>query len=122
MILRMRKTHLVGAWPGRSAPDAMAPALDRVGRHLLRLSDGETGERSLWVTPAIEWLRANPDVELVCDGTYADYESGPRFRVRQGRSLNPSNLYLGYHRAFVESFPAFKYLRDQAGLPDIRFQ
>jgi hypothetical protein len=122
MILRMRTTHLVGAWPGRSAPDAMATALDRVRRHLLRLSDGETGERSLWVTPAIEWLRANPDVDLMCDGTYADYESGPRFRVRQGRSLNPSNLHLGYHRAFVESFPAFKYLRDQAGLPDIRFQ
>ncbi|MEG8184137.1 hypothetical protein GZH49_37345 [Nocardia terpenica] len=118
----MRKTHLVGTWPGLSGPAAMATALRRVGAHLLRMTDGETGDRSVWVARTIEWLRANPDVELVHDGVYTDYGTGPIFRVREGRTLDPKNLYLHYFHTFTESFPAFTYLRDRAGYPDIRFQ
>ncbi|MDF2257541.1 hypothetical protein [Streptantibioticus ferralitis] len=118
----MRKTHLVGTWPGLSAPDAMTTALRRVGAHLLRMTDGETGDRAVWGSRTIEWLRANPDVELIHDGVYADYGTGPLFRVREDRTLDPRNLHLNYFHTFVESFPAFKYLRDQAGHSDIRFQ
>jgi len=42
----------------------MDTAMTRSGPHLLRLSDGETGERSQWILPTLDWLRANPDVEL----------------------------------------------------------
>ncbi|WP_051792517.1 hypothetical protein [Amycolatopsis jejuensis] len=118
----MRKTHLVGTWPGLSAPNAIATALQRVGAHLLRMTDGETGDRSLWASRTREWLRVNPDVELVHDGVYTGYGTGPLFRVRDGQTLDPANLHLNYFPTFAESFPAFKYLRDRAGHSDIRFQ
>src|SRR6185295_4755160 len=103
-----RKTHLVGALPGRSSPSAMDEALRRLGPHLLRLSDGETDHRSQWVTPVIEWMRVNPDVELVRDGDYSDYEHGPLFRVRDGHTLQPENIHLQQSQYFAESYPAFK--------------
>ena len=121
MSTKSRKTHLVGAWPGRSAPDAMEEAFSRIGDHLLQMSDGETGERRGWVTPTVEWARANPDLELVKDGDYSDLQNLPLFRVK-GDGLDPANLHLHYQRAFEESFPAFKVLRERHGKPEVRFQ
>jgi len=118
----MRKTHLVGAWPGYSGAHAMDTALRRLGPHLLRMTDGETGERSQWVLPGIDWLRANPDVEVLADGDYSSYANGTTFRVRDGRSLDPENIELGYHRFFQRSYRAFRELRARHGNPDIRFQ
>jgi len=117
-----RKTHLVGAWPGISAPHAMDTALRRLGPHLLRMSDGETGDRSTWVTPTIEWLRANPDVELIRDATYTSYEDTPLFALRNGRTIDPANIHLDYHLNFQRSYPAFRELRARHGYPDIAFQ
>ena len=121
MSARSRKTHLVGAWPGRSAPDAMEEAFARIGDHLLQMSDGETGERSGWVKPTVEWARANPDLELVRDGDYSDMRNTPFFRVK-GDGFDPANVHLQYLRAFEESFPAFKVLRERHGKPGTRFQ
>jgi len=117
-----RKTHLVGAWPGLSGAHAMDIALTRLGPHLLRMTDGETGERSQWVLPTMDWLRANPDVELVSDGDYSDYEHGTRYVVRDGHTLDPANIELGYHRFFQRSYRAFRELRERHGQPDISFQ
>ena len=121
MSARSRKTHLVGAWPGRSAPDAMEEAFSRVGDHLLRISDGETGERSGWVKPIVEWARANPDLELVRDGDYSSMRNTPFFRVA-GERFDPANIHLQSLRAFEESYPAFKVLRERHGRPEVRFQ
>src|SRR5215831_18268735 len=62
-----RKTHLVGSWPGDFGVHAMETALTKLAPHLLRMSDGETGDRSEWIRPTLEWLRANPDVERVAE-------------------------------------------------------
>ncbi|MFF4403306.1 hypothetical protein [Streptomyces sp. NPDC001404] len=86
------------------------------------MTDGETGDRAIWCSRTIEWLRINPDTELVHDGVYTDYGAGPLYRVPDGGSLDPKNLHLNYFDAFAESFPAFKYLRDRAGHTGIRFQ
>jgi hypothetical protein len=117
-----RETHLVGAWPGFSGAHAMDTALARLGPHLLRMTDGETGERSQWVLPTMDWLRANPDVELVADGDYSDYEHGTRYAVREGRTFDPAHIELGYHRFFGRSYPAFRELRARHGHPGISFQ
>lgn len=117
-----RKTHLVGAWPGFSGAHAMDQALDRLGPHLLRMTDGETGERSQWVLPAMDWLRANPDVELVQDGDYSSYERGTRYQVKDGRDFDPDHIELGYRRAFERSYPAFNVLRERHQQPDVSFQ
>jgi len=117
-----RKTHLVGAWPGFSGAHAMDTALRRLGPHLLRMTDGETGERSQWIMPSIDWLRANPDLELIRDGDYSDYENKPVFRIRDGHRFDPDNIELGQYRAFQRSYPAFKELRERHGYPEISFQ
>jgi hypothetical protein len=117
-----RRTHLVGAWPGRDPEHAMELALTRLAPHLDRLSDGETGDRHLWITPPIDKFRANPDVELVHDGGWSDYDDTALFRVRDGRTLNPDNIRLPYALAFENSFPSFLVLRERFGRPDLRFQ
>jgi hypothetical protein len=117
-----RKIHLVGAWPGWSGAQAMETALERLGPHLLRITDGETGERSQWVMPTLEWLRANPDVELVRRGDHSDYDHGNRFAVRDGHVFDPANIDLSYCRFFQRSYPAFRELRTRHGLPDVSFQ
>ncbi len=78
----------------------MEAAMRRLGPHLLRMTDGETGERAGWITPTLAWLRANPDIELVRDGDGSDYESGAVHRVRRGRSFDPNNIELNYYRTF----------------------
>lgn len=117
-----RKTHLVGAWPGFSGAHAMDTAMKRLGPHLLRLSDGETGERNQWVLPTLDWLRANPDLELVRDDDYSDYEHGTRYQVRDGHTFDPANIQLNYHRSFQRSYPGFQVLRARHGLDDLNFQ
>jgi hypothetical protein len=117
-----RRTHLVGAWPGRGPEHAMEQALSRLAPHLDRLSDGETGDRHLWCTPVIEKLRANPDVEIVRDGDWSDYEHLAQWKVRDGHTLDPANLRMHYALAFRNSYPSFRILRENHGRPDLRFQ
>jgi len=100
----------------------MTLALERLAPHLDRMSDGETGDRHLWVTPAMEKFRANPDVELVRDGDWSDYDNVAMWRVRDGVTLNPDNIHLHYALAFENSFPSFRVLRERYGRPDLRFQ
>jgi hypothetical protein len=117
-----RKTHLVGAWPGHSPEHAMETALEHLAPHLVRMTDGETGDRRLWITPSIDTFRANPDVEKIKDGAWTDYDDAAQFRVRDGVTLKSDNIRLGYARAFAGSFPAFKVLRERFGRPDLIFQ
>jgi hypothetical protein len=117
-----RRAHLVGAWPGRDPEHAMEVALGRLAPHLDRMTDGETGDRHLWVTPAMEKFRANPDVEIVKDGDWSDYDNVASFRVRDGVTLDPENIRLPYALAFENAFPSFLVLRERFGRPDLRFQ
>jgi len=100
----------------------MDKALSRLGPHLLRMSDGETGARTGWVQPTIEWLRADPDVELIRDGNWTSYEDTPQFKVRDGHTFEPDNIHLSYTDWFHDSYEGFKTLKQRHGFPDIRFQ
>ncbi len=117
-----RRTHLVGAWPGRGPEHAMDMALSRLAPYLDRLSDGETGDRHLWCTPVIEKLRANPDVEMLQDGDWSDYEHVAKWRVRDGHTLDAANLRMHYALAFRNSYPSFVFLRESHARADLRFQ
>src|SRR3954467_15706102 len=117
-----RRAHLVGAWPGRDPEHAMEVALEHLAPHLDRMSDGETGDRHLWITPGIDAFRANPDVEMVRDGGWTSYEDTALWRVKEGVTLDPDNIRLHYARSFEGSFPPFKVLRERFGRPDLRFQ
>ena len=100
----------------------METALGYLAPYLARMSDGETGDRHLWVTPAIDSFRANPDVEMVHDGNWTDYDDTARWRVREGVTLDPDNIRLHYKLSFERSFPAFRELRGRFGRGDLRFQ
>ena len=117
-----RSAHLVGSLPGDSAEDAMSQALDRLGPLLHSLPDGETGERRNWIISIIEALRAHPDLELVSDGDWSDYDKIPRFRVRKGHTLYGASLDFGHVAAAEASLPVFDQLRDKAGLPGLVYQ
>jgi hypothetical protein len=100
----------------------MELALTRLAPHLDRMTDGETGDRHLWITPAIEKFRAHPDVEIVHDGGWTDYDDLALFRVREGHTLHADTVRLPYALAFENSFPSFLVLRERFGRPDLRFQ
>ncbi len=117
-----RRAHLVGAWPGRNPEHAMETALNHLAPFLDRMSDGETGDRSLWVTAGIDTFRANPDVEMVHDGGWTSYEDMALWTVKDGHSLDPDNITLHYRNAFERSYPAFRVLRERFERPDLRFQ
>ena len=117
-----RKSHLVGAWPGFSGASAMNTAFERLGPHLLEMTDGETGERSQWIGPAVDWLHGNPDVELVQAGDYSAINRANHWAVRAGHTFDPANIELGYHRFFQRSYRAFRVLRERYGQPQISFQ
>jgi len=116
-----RKAHLVGSWPGEFGVHAMETALTRLGPQLLRMSDGETGDRSQWIRPTLEWLRANPDVERVAESKTSQDEFA-LFRVLEGHRFRPERIELGYLRAFQQSYPAFQVLRERHGQHQISFQ
>ena len=44
-----RGAHLVGGLAAPTAVDAMTTTARILGRHLSRLTDGETGDRSQWI-------------------------------------------------------------------------
>ncbi len=87
-----RRVHLVGAWPGRDPEHAMETALDYLAPYLARMTDGETGDRHLWVTPAMDSFRANPDVEMEFDGNWTRNGDVARWRVKDGVTLDPENI------------------------------
>jgi hypothetical protein len=100
----------------------MQTALERIGPHLLRMTDGETGERSQWVLPTLDWLRANPDVEVARAIDYSDYSESAAYRLREGHRFDASHILTAYYSTFQRSYAGFRVLRDRYGYPDISFQ
>ena len=100
----------------------MQIALDSLGPYLNRMSDGETGDRHLWLTAAMDKFRANPDVEILQDGGWTGYDDVARWGVREGVRLDPQNIRLPYLNAFENSFPSFRVLRQKYDRDELRFQ
>ena len=117
-----RRAHLVGAWPGRNPEHAMETALKHLAPFLDRMSDGETGDRSLWVTSGIDTFRANPDVEMIHDGGWTSYEDTGQWKLKDGATLDPDHILIHYRNAFERSYPAFKVMRERFDRPDLKFQ
>ncbi|WP_279580606.1 hypothetical protein [Fodinicola feengrottensis] len=107
---------MIGTLPGDSTEEAMRAALDRLGPHLRRLPDGETGSRRVWIVGLIRGFRDHPDLEVAKDGDMHDYKSQLHFRVRKGHQLTGDKLDLGYLAAYRDSRPVFDRLTEEAGV------
>lgn len=117
-----RRAHLVGSLPGANELDAMKLAMGRLGPSLASLPDGETGDRRNWIISLIESLRHHPDLELVKEGDWSDYDRVPRFRVRPGHRLYGASLDLGITEAAFAARATFLALRAEYQVPGLRFQ
>ncbi|HEY7131241.1 MAG TPA: hypothetical protein VH440_03265 [Candidatus Limnocylindrales bacterium] len=118
--------HLVGGLAAPTARDAMTTTAERLGRHLTRLTDGETGERSQWIWWQIDKLKAIPGVavgqpQINPETGNPDYSVFPGLDVDEGVEIPPRAL--GYADAASTSYREFCRLRESGVIPaDVRFQ
>ncbi len=125
------RLHLIGSIPLASSEDVFRTLSSELGRHLRRIPDGETGERSRWVYFQRQMLLDHPAMEL--DPTVPPYKfvqwDGKVVReieqVRFKAGVDPATVFFetGYDRAALESWEVFARLRSSGVVaPAMRFQ
>ena len=118
--------HLVGSLAASTPTDAMTTTSTVLGRHLTRLSDGETGPRSQWIWWQIDKLTAIPGIAI--GQPQVNPETGnPDYSVFPGLEVAESIVIparaLGYADSAIESYAEFVRLRSAGIIPTgIRFQ
>jgi methionine synthase II (cobalamin-independent) len=121
-----RGAHLVGGLAAPGATEAMTTTATILGRHLTRLTDGETGPRSQWIWWQIDKLTALDGIAMgpphVNPETgNPDYSVFPGLEVADGIQI--PDRALGYADAAVASYGEFVRLREAGVIPaDVRFQ
>jgi methionine synthase II (cobalamin-independent) len=121
-----RGAHLVGGLAAPTAVDAMTSTAKILGRHLTRLTDGETGDRSQWIWWQIDKLVAIPGIamgqpQVNPETGNPDYSVFPGLDVEEGVSI--PDRALGYADAAIDSYREFVRLRDEGTVPQgVRFQ
>ena len=121
-----RGAHLVGGLAAPTAADAMTTTARILGRHLTRLTDGETAERSQWIWWQIDKLTAIPGIRIGApqvnpETGNPDYSVFPGLDVDEGIAI-PTGA-LGYADAAKTSYAEFERLRASGVVPPgVRFQ
>lgn len=114
---------LVGSVPLEDADAVIRTATAHLGGHLRRIPDGETGERTIWVTWQQGVFATHPDLEEEppVEGQYAPF---PRYRLRAG--TDPARLRfgdLGYAEVALRSYARFAEVKRTGAVPTrMRFQ
>ena len=137
-VTTKRAALLVGSLPFASDEACMEHALDALGPSLFSLPDGEIGEKTpsfpkgnriAWVVYAIEKLTQDTESWQVvkepirgADGMAASYDDFQKLKPRHSPANMPAHVRLGYDDFFRRNYPIFKRLREQHGLPDLKFQ
>jgi hypothetical protein len=133
-----RRVLLVGSMPFQDEKAAMAKAIELAGPQLMTLPDGEIGERteqcpngdrSAWVQTIMDrcerdtenWTITKPGVRNA-GGYAADYDSAPRLKPNHPPKEMVEHLEFGWNDAARSSYPLFKQVRNDADLPELRFQ
>ncbi|WP_328391295.1 hypothetical protein [Nocardia sp. NBC_00416] len=115
--------HLCGSVPLTDAASVFTEAAGRLGGHISRIPDGETGERDNWVVWQLPKLQAHPSLVTVPPPSP---EYGPSERVRPAPGIDPAAVdfgALGYAQAARESWRVFEKFRAQGVIrPGTRFQ
>ncbi|HXX08542.1 MAG TPA: hypothetical protein VEJ43_10810 [Pseudolabrys sp.] len=122
----MRHVHLVGSVPLRDAREVFTTVSGALGPHLQRIPDGETGERSDWITWLEPAFAENPALEK-SDELFRVHATGTariRYRLRPGRSVRDvrfDNLF--YADIARTSYEEFAALKKKSVIPSkVRFQ
>jgi hypothetical protein len=115
--------HLVGTVPLADAEAVYRMTASVLGRHLRRVTDGETGPRLNWIGSQLGWLMSHPQLDVVPP----DPDRGvPYPRVKRKPDVEPGELRftsLGYARAARDSYAVFSQLQAEGVVPSHwRFQ
>lgn len=119
--------HLVGGLKAPDAETAMRTAGAILGRHLVAVSDGETGERNQWIGWQVAKLTALDGIEMAgMKATSApeneEYSGFPALAVDRSVQELPARS-LGYADAAEASYAVFRRLREEGALPEeLKFQ
>ena len=121
-----RDVHLVGSVPLSNAREVFETVSAALGRHLKRIPDGETGERSDWITWLEPVFADNPALEK-SDELFRVHASGTarlRYRLRPGKTVRDvsfGNLF--YADIAKQSYAEFAELKARGIVPErCRFQ
>ncbi len=127
----LTRAHLVGSLPYPDADTAFAETAARLGGHLKRIPDGETGERARWIFWQRAKLANHPAMEVAADEDKARIHQWDGklirewelFRFRPGVDPAAVEFDPGYAPEAIASHERFRALRAAGTLPaDIRFQ
>ncbi len=123
--------HLVGSIPLPDAESVFRTVSHAIGRHLLRLPDGETGIRKTWIRFLQDVLAANPAIEFAHDVPpfkFTQWDGKvvreiPRLRLKPGAAPDAGLFKTGYADMAIELWTMFDRLQ-QAGVipPKVKFQ
>jgi hypothetical protein len=122
----MRHVHLVGSVPLASAREVFTEVSAALGDRLKRIPDGETGERSDWITWLEPAFADNPALEK-SDELFRIHATGTariRYRLKPGKTAADVRFdSLFYADIAAQSYAEFAALK-QAGKipPGVRFQ
>jgi hypothetical protein len=123
--------HLVGSIPLADTADVFRAASRAVGSHLLRLPDGETGDRLAWAGFVGRKLADNPAFEIDPDYPSFDWfdEDGDlvatmeQHRFRPGVDPGKVTFDIGYAPLAIESFTIFDRMQKAGEIPaGVKFQ
>lgn len=121
-----RNIHLVGSVPLANACDVFTTVSAALGPRLLRIPDGETGERSDWIAH-LEPIFANHPAFEKSDEVFRLHPTAPprtRYRLKSGASMKDvmfDNLL--YAETAIRSYREFSELKQRGTIPaHCRFQ
>jgi hypothetical protein len=123
--------HLVGSIPLPDAETVFRTVSAAVGRHLVRIPDGETGIRRTWIKFLQDVLADNPGIEVARDVPpfrFVQWDGKlireiPRLRLKRGLPPDPATFKTGYADMAIESWGLFQRLQTAGAIPaHIRFQ
>ncbi len=102
----------------------MTESLDRLGKTLPFIPDGETGERKDFVIHLGERMKQNPGLMAtpIRFRFLGMDEETYRFRVRRGKHLEFPIGELGYYRDWEASLELYRELREKYGRDELKYQ
>jgi hypothetical protein len=123
---RPRGVHLVGSVPLQDNAAVFREVSSKLGNHLRRIPDGETGTRKNWIFWQFPLLTAVPQFEVSSSSEGGIYQAGapPRLQLRAGASTGDVELpSLGYRDAALDSYLLFSELKNRGEIDvRVRFQ
>jgi hypothetical protein len=130
---RSRKpiVHFVGSIPLPDTETVLRTLSAAVGRHLVRIPDGETGIRKTWIRFLQDVLAENPAIEVAKDVPpfrFVQWDGKlireiPRLRLKPGARLDPASFKTGYADTAIQSWGVFERLQREGVIPGgVKFQ